>query len=100
MLLTGRRVESDAAARLGLVADVVEDAGLLARALEAAEQISAWAPWGVRLTKQGMWTALELASEQAAIEYEDRQQIMALHGEAPAEAVAAFLEKRPARFAD
>jgi hypothetical protein len=47
-----------------------------------------------------MWSALEIASEQAAIEYEDRQQIMALHGLAPREAVSAFLEKRPAEFAD
>jgi enoyl-CoA hydratase len=72
----------------------------MARALEAAEQIAAWSPWGIRLTKQGMWSALEIPAEQAAIEYEDRQQIMGLHGKAPAEAVAAFLEKRPADFKD
>src|SRR5437764_529932 len=58
------------------------------------------APWGVRLTKQGMWTALEIPSERTAVEYEDRQQIMATFGQAPPEAVAAFLEKRPAEFAD
>jgi DNA-binding CsgD family transcriptional regulator/tetratricopeptide (TPR) repeat protein len=39
-----------------------------------------------------MWTALEIPSQQAVIEYEDRQQIMALHGQAPPEAVSAFLE--------
>ena len=76
---------------------VVDDEALLDHALEAAEQIAAWSPWGVRLTKQGMWSALEIPSELAAIEYEDRQQIMALHGVAPAEAITAFLEKRPAR---
>jgi hypothetical protein len=47
-----------------------------------------------------MWTALELASERAAVEYEDRQQIMAIHSPALPEAVSAFLEKRPADFAD
>ena len=67
---------------------------------QAAEQIAAWAPWGVRLTKRGMWSALEISSEAAAVGYEDRQQIMALHGQAPPEAVSAFLEKRPAEFAD
>jgi enoyl-CoA hydratase len=82
------------------VADVVADGGLIDRALEAAGQIAQWAPWAIRLTKQGMWTALEIPSEHAAIEYEDRQQIMALHGQAPPEAVSAFLEKRPATFAD
>jgi len=100
LMLTGRRVDADEAERIGLVAAVTADDALLDRALEAARQVSAWAPWGVRLTKQGMWSALEIASEQAAIEYEDRQQIMALHGAAPGEAVSAFLEKRPAAFAD
>ncbi|MDQ3935791.1 MAG: enoyl-CoA hydratase-related protein [Actinomycetota bacterium] len=100
MMLTGRKVRAEEAERMGLVAEVVEADALVGRAVEAAEQIAAWSPWGIRLTKQGMWSALEIPSERAAIEYEDRQQIMALHGNAPAEAVAAFLEKRPARFAD
>jgi enoyl-CoA hydratase len=100
LMLTARRVDADEAERIGLVADVVDDDRLLDRALEGAAQVAAWAPWGIRLTKQGMWTALEIPSEQAAVEYEDRQQIMATHGRAPAEAVAAFLEKRPADFAD
>jgi enoyl-CoA hydratase len=99
LMLTGRRVSAEEAGRIGLVADVVEDGRLLARAVEGAEQIAGWAPWGVRLTKQGMWTALEIP-EQAAVEYEDRQQIMALHGQAPPEAISAYLEKRPASFAD
>jgi len=100
LMLTGRRVGADEAERIGLVAAAVDDDALLERALEAAAEISAWSPWGTRLTKQGMWAALEIPSEQAAVEYEDRQQIMALHGSAPREAVAAFLEKRPASFAD
>jgi enoyl-CoA hydratase len=100
MMLTGRRVSADEAERIGLVAGVVDADELMPRALEAAEQIAAWAPWGIRLTKRGMWSALEISGEQAAIEYEDRQQIMGLHGKAPAEAVAAFLEKRPAEFTD
>src|SRR3954462_4653654 len=100
LMLTGRRVSAEEAERIGLVAAVVTADALLDQALEAAEQIAAWSPWGIRLTKQGMWSALEIASEQAAIEYEDRQQIMATHGAAPREAVAAFLQKRPAEFVD
>jgi enoyl-CoA hydratase len=100
LMLTGRRVDADEAERIGLVAATVEDDALRDRALEAAEQIASLAPWGVRLTKQGMWTALELPSERAAVEYEDRQQIMATHGAALPEAVTAFLEKRQAEFAD
>jgi enoyl-CoA hydratase len=100
LMLTGRRVDAEEALKIGLVADVVPDEELSARALQAAEQIASLAPWGVRLTKQGMWTALELPSELAAIEYEDRQQIMSTFGVAPPEAVSAFLEKRPAEFPD
>jgi enoyl-CoA hydratase len=99
LILTGRPVDAAEAERIGLVADVVDDERLLERALEGAEQIAAWAPWATRLTKQGMWTALEVP-QQAAVEYEDRQQIMAIHGQAPPEAINAFLEKREAKFAD
>ncbi|MGZ6569397.1 MAG: enoyl-CoA hydratase/isomerase family protein, partial [Solirubrobacteraceae bacterium] len=73
---------------------------LAARALEAAEQIASLAPWGVRLTKRGVWAALEIPSQQTATEYEDRQQIMSTFGAAPPEAIAAFLQKRPAEFTD
>ena len=77
-----------------------DDDAVVDRALESARQIAQWAPWAITLTRQGMWTALEIPSRHAVIEYEDRQQIMALHGQAPPEAIAAFLEKRPAAFAD
>ena len=62
--------------------------------------IAAWSPWGIRLTKQGMWSLLEIPSHLTALEYEDRGQIMATTGVAVGEAVSAFLEKRPAAFAD
>ena len=100
LMLTGRRVGAEEALRMGLVADVAGEGRLAERALEAAVQIASLAPWGVRLTKRGAWTALEIPSEQAAVEYEDRQQIMSTFGQAPPEAVAAFLQKRPAEFAD
>ena len=100
LMLTGRRFDAQEALRIGLVADVVEEQALLERAVHAAEQIAALAPWGVRLTKRGMWAALEIPSQQAAVEYEDRQQIMATFSHAVPEAAGAFLEKRPANFED
>jgi len=100
LMLTGRRFDADEALRIGLLADVVEPEQLPERALQAATQIAALAPWAVRLTKQGMWTALEIPSQQAAVQFEDRQQIMNTFGVAMPEAVGAFLEKRPADFTD
>jgi enoyl-CoA hydratase len=100
LMLTARRVSAEEAERIGLVAEVVEDEKLLDRAMEGARQIAAWAPWAVRLTKRGMWSALEIPSQQAAVEYEDRQQVIAIHGTALGEAIGAFLEKRPAEFPD
>jgi enoyl-CoA hydratase/carnithine racemase len=100
LMLTGRRFDAEEALRIGLLADVVSAEELPHRALTAANEIASLAPWGVRLTKQGMWAALEIPSEQAAIEYEDRQQIMATFGAAVPEAVEAFLQKRPAEFHD
>jgi enoyl-CoA hydratase len=100
LMLTGRRFDAEEALRIGLVADVVNEEQLLGRAAQAAEQIAALAPWGVRLTKRGIWSALEVPSQQAAVEYEDRQQIMATFSHAVPEAAGAFLEKRPASFAD
>jgi len=100
LMLTARRVSAEEALQIGLVADVVDQDALLERSLEAATQIAALAPWAVRLTKRGMWAALEIPSEQAAVEFEDRQQIMSTFGQALPEAIAAYLEKRPAQFAD
>jgi len=100
LMLTGRRFDAEEALRIGLLADMVAEEQLLERALQAAEQIAALAPWGVRLTKRGMWAALEIPSQQAAVEYEDRQQIMATFSNGVPEAINAFLEKRPASFAD
>jgi enoyl-CoA hydratase len=100
LMLTGRRLGADEALRIGLLAELTDGEALLQRALEGARQIASLSPWGVRLTKQGMWSALELPSQQSAIEYEDRQQIMGTFGRAPAEAVDAFLHKRDAEFAD
>ncbi len=100
MMLTGRRVSAEEALAIGLLADVVDQPRLIERAVEAGEQIAALAPWGVRLTKQGMWAALDIPSQQTAVEYEDRQQIMATFSKAVPEAGAAFLEKRAAEFSD
>jgi enoyl-CoA hydratase len=95
LLLTGRIVESDEAADIGLVTRVVEDDELLDAALVTARQICANSPTGVWMTKEVMWSQLEVGSLQAGIDLENRTQIMTSFTEDMGEAVTAFLSKRP-----
>src|SRR3984893_7375378 len=67
LMLTGRRVDAEEALRIGLVAGVTAAGELAERAVGAAVQIGVLAPWGVRLTKRGMWAALEIPSALAAV---------------------------------
>jgi len=50
------------------------------------------------MTKEVMWSQLEIGSLQAGIDLENRTQIMCSTTGELAEAMAAFVEKRPARF--
>ena len=98
MMLTGRRVESDEAMTMGLVAKVVAEGEVLAAALETARQIRANSPFGVWMTKEVSWSNLETSSLHAAIDLENRTQILATMTNDMHEATNAWLEKRPARF--
>ena len=63
-----------------------------------AQQIMLNTPFGVALTKEGMWAALEIPGMQVAIDLENRQQIMASNTLDHREALRAFLEKRPPHY--
>jgi enoyl-CoA hydratase len=98
MMLTGRVIDSAEAYRIGLLVDRVADDELEKVAIAKAEQIMLNTPFGVALTKEAMWTALEIPAMQSAIDLENRQQIMASRTEDAREAMVAFLEKRPPNF--
>jgi enoyl-CoA hydratase/carnithine racemase len=98
ILLTGRLVEADEAARMGLVNRVVPAEDLLTSALEMAELIAANSPLGVRLTKQMVQANVDAPSLEAAVELENRNQTLTAGTQDMAEALAAFLEKRPPAF--
>ena len=94
IMLTGRRVEADEALRIGLVSRVVADDVLLDAALETAEQMCELSPFGIMMTKQSLWANLEISSLQAAIDFENRNQLLAGYTGNLDEAIAAFKEKR------
>ena len=98
LMLTGRIFDADEAARIGLVTEVVPDNALLEAAYAKAEEIMLNSPIGVALTKEGMWSALEIPGLQAAIDLENRQQIMASFSEDAAETQKARAEKRAPRY--
>ena len=98
LLLTGRMVESDEAERIGLVSRVVDDDELMAAAATTARQIAGNSPTGVWMTKEVMWSNLEVASMRAGIDLENRTQIMTSFTEDTVEAVSAFFERRPPEF--
>jgi enoyl-CoA hydratase len=94
LMLTGRRVGADEALRIGLVTDLVQPGELMGAALAKADEILLNPPLSVELTKQGMWTALEIPSFSATVEFENRQQVLTAMTDDQAEAAAAFLGKR------
>lgn len=75
MMLSGRDVDAEEAASIGLVSRVVPDGHLLDEALDLADRINGWSTQGVALTKRVMWAAQETSSLRAAIELESHTQL-------------------------
>jgi enoyl-CoA hydratase/carnithine racemase len=99
LLLTARTVSADEAERLGIVSQVTADGGsAIDCALELADTICGYSPFGVVMTKEVMWSNLDAPSLEAAIHLENRTQILASTGGEVAEAAQAFMEKRPPRW--
>jgi enoyl-CoA hydratase len=94
ILLTGRRFEADDALRMGLVSRVVPDGELLELALDTAVHMCELSPFGLQMTKQCIWANTEIPSLQAAIDFENRNQLLAGYTGNLDEAIAAWREKR------
>lgn len=98
LMLTGRLFDADEALRIGLVVDAVPDDLLLEAAFSKADEVMLNTPIGVALTKEGMWSALEIPGLQAAIDMENRQQIMASFSDDARETRRARAEGRAPTF--
>jgi enoyl-CoA hydratase len=99
ILLTGEPVDAGEAERIGLVNRVVAAAQLDDAALELAERIARNSPFGVWMTKKGLERNIDAPSLEAAVELENRTQVLATRTADMTEALAAFREKRAASFA-
>lgn len=98
LMLTSRRFGADEALRIGLVTDVTEPADLAGRVDATVDALLAAPPLSLSLTKQGMWLALEIPSFDAMVEVENRQQVLASATADAREAMASYLEGRPAEY--
>jgi enoyl-CoA hydratase/carnithine racemase len=75
-MLTGRTVAAAEADRRGLVSQVVEPEHLITRAVELAGHVAGLAPLGVELTKRALQINTDAASLDAALELENRNQVL------------------------
>jgi len=75
-MLTGRTVSAQEADRRGLVSQLVEPDALLDRALEIATAIAELTPLGVQLTKRALQVNTDAAGLAAALELENRNQVL------------------------
>lgn len=100
LLLTGDFIDAERAERSGLVSRVVPDDALDEAARELAGRMLRNAPLALRLTKECLKHSIDAGSLEQAIAMEDRNQVLAVGTRDFREGVAAFLEKREARFED
>jgi len=97
MLLTGLETDAEKAYHFGLVTAVYKPDGLMPAAKSLAERIASRAPLSVEATKRLATQALELAPADAMAAMA-KELIRLVKSEDHAEAVSAFLEKRPPIF--
>ena len=100
MMLTGRFVDAGRALSIGLVNEVVPDAGLAKAGQVFVDEMLATSPMGLRLTKEGLNMSIDAGSLEAAMAIENRNQVLCSGTEDFKEGLQAFVEKRPPRYSD
>jgi len=97
LVTTGRQIKADEALRIGLANHVVAGEQLMAKGLEMARLIAAKAPIAVRVCKQAILRGLDLDLANGCA-FETNLFALAFGTADRKEGMAAFLEKRAAKF--
>src|SRR5579863_2687060 len=97
MILTGRMMDAAEAERAGLVSRIVPAAELVGEALAIAKKIAAQSPLAVMMNKELVNAAYETSLTQG-VKLERRLFHSLFAFEDQKEGMAAFVEKRPAKF--
>jgi len=95
LMLTGRTIDALEAERMGMCT-LADDP--VAAAIELARAITRNSPFGIAMTKEVMWANADATSFEAALQLEDRTQVLGSLTGDMREAVAAFGEGRPPIF--
>jgi enoyl-CoA hydratase len=94
LMLTGRRFTAEEADRMGMLNRLVSRDELLPTASSLAAEVIANSEYGVYMTKIGLWTNVDAGSLRAAMELENRTQVLGTFTGNMREAAEAFREKR------
>jgi enoyl-CoA hydratase len=97
-MLTGRFIEAEEALRSGFVSRLVDDGQVEDVAFAIAEQIADNGRFATRLTKESLNATWGITSLDAAVAFENRNQVLCFTSGAPAVAIDEFRERR-GRFA-
>ena len=95
LMLTGKIIEAEEAARIGLANRIVPADQLLSQAQALAAEIASNSEYGVWMTKTGLNAVLDAPSLRHALEIENRTQVLGTFTGNMAEASKAFREGRP-----
>ena len=95
LMLTGRDFGAEEAERIGMLSRVVPDGEVVGAALEVAEVIAGHSEYSAAMTKAGLWANLDAPTFRAAIDYENRVQVLGLFTDNVQEAGKAFVEGIP-----
>lgn len=97
LLLLGESIEADAALKMGLVEEVVDDNEVLTRAMEIASKIASYSPIATQAVKASVRAALSMPLE-AGLRYENEIHVICMSAKDRLEGIKAFQEGRAAKF--
>jgi len=99
LIYTGRFVDAERAVAIGLASAAAPDAALADLAQPLIDDLLSVSPTGLRLSKRTLDAALAIDNIETVIDLESRAQSLCQQTGDFEEAMRAFLEKRPPRFA-
>jgi enoyl-CoA hydratase len=97
MLLLGDPIDAEAALRIGLVEETVQDVEVLPRIAELAARIASFSPTATQSVKAAVRAAMSMPLE-AGLRYENEIHVICMSDKDRIEGIKAFQEKRDAKF--